>query len=61
MQISYKWRNITFWSNRIIEQAKFTYCHLRKAFDKQTKTNENQGRKQIDAIMKEKERQVNFI
>ena len=35
---------------KIIEQAKFTYSPLRKAFEKQTKTIEEQGRKQIDAI-----------
>ena len=35
---------------QIIEQAKFTYSPLVKAFEKQTKTIEEQGRKQIDAI-----------
>ena len=35
---------------KIIEQAKFTYSPLRIAFEKQTKTIEEQGRKQIDAI-----------
>ena len=35
---------------QIIEQAKFTYSPLEKAFEKQTKTIEEQGRKQIDAI-----------
>ena len=34
----------------IIEQAKFTYSRLGKAFEKQTKTIENQGEKQIKAI-----------
>ena len=34
----------------IIEQAKFTYSPLGKAFEKQTKTSEEQGKKQIDAI-----------
>ena len=33
-----------------IEQAKFTYSPLRKAFEKQTKTIEDQGEKQIKAI-----------
>ena len=39
-------------SNRqqIIEQAKFTYSPLGKAFEKQTKTIEDQGEKQIKAI-----------
>ena len=29
--------------SRVIEQAKFTYCPLGKAFEKQIKTIENQG------------------
>ena len=35
---------------QIIEQAKFTYSPLRKAFEKQTKTIKDQGEKQIEAI-----------
>ena len=35
---------------QIIEQAKFTYSPLGKAFEKQIKTIENQGEKQIDAL-----------
>ena len=35
---------------QIIEQAKFTYSPLGKAFEKQIKTIENQGKKQIDAL-----------
>ena len=35
---------------QIIEQAKFTYSRLGKAFEKQTKIIEDQGRKQIDAL-----------
>ena len=35
---------------QIIEQAKFTYSPLGKAFEKQTKTIEEQGRKQIEGI-----------
>ena len=31
---------------RVIEQAKFTYSVLGKAFEKQTKTTEDQGEKQ---------------
>ena len=34
----------------IIEQAKFTYSPLGKAFEKQIKTIEDQGEKQIDAL-----------
>ena len=34
----------------IIEQAKFTYSPLGKAFEKQTKTVEDQGRKQVKAL-----------
>ena len=35
---------------QIIEQAKFTYSPLGKAFEKQTKTTEDQGKKQVDAL-----------
>ena len=35
---------------RIVEQAKFTYSPLGKAFDKQIKTIENQGEKQVAAL-----------
>ena len=35
---------------KIIEQATFTYSPLRKAFEKQTKTIEDEGEKQIKAI-----------
>ena len=35
---------------QIIEQAKFTYSSLGKDFEKQTKTIEDQGKKQIDAL-----------
>ena len=35
---------------QIIEQAKFSYSPLGKAFEKQTKTIENQGKKQVDAL-----------
>ena len=35
---------------QIIEQAKFTYSHLRKTFEKQIKTSEDQGEKQIKSI-----------
>ena len=35
---------------QIIQQAKFTYSPLGKAFEKQTKTIEDQGKKQVDAL-----------
>ena len=34
---------------QMIEQTKFTYSPLGKAFDKQIKTIEDQGKKQVDA------------
>ena len=37
-------------NQQIIEQANFTYSSLRKAFEKQLKTIEDQGEKQIKAI-----------
>ena len=39
---------------QIIEQAKFTYFPLGKAFEKQTKTIEDQGKKQVKAIQDNK-------
>ena len=35
---------------QIIEKAKFTYSPLEKAFEKQIKTIEDQGKKQVDAL-----------
>ena len=35
---------------QIIEQAKFTYSPLGKAFEKQIKAIEDQGQKQVDAL-----------
>ena len=35
---------------KMIEQVKFTYSPLRKAFEKQTKRIENRGEKQVDAL-----------
>ena len=35
---------------QIIKQARFTYSPLGKAFDKQTKIIEGQGKKQVDAL-----------
>ena len=37
---------------QIIEQAKFTYSALGKDLDKQIKTIEDQGEKQVDALKK---------
>ena len=36
--------------SRIIEQAKFVYTLLGKAFGKQTKTIKEQGKKQVEAL-----------
>ena len=38
---------------QIIEPAKCTYSFLRKAFEKQIKTTEDQGKKQVDALKEE--------
>ena len=38
--------------HQIIEQAKFTYSPLGNAFEKQIKTIEDQGKKQVDALEK---------
>ena len=35
---------------RLIEKGKFSYCLLRKAFEKQTKTIEEQRKKQVEAL-----------
>ena len=35
---------------QIIEQAKFTYCPLGKAFEEQIKTIESQGERQVKAL-----------
>ena len=35
---------------KLIKQAKFAYSPLEKSFEKQTKTNEDQSKKQIKAI-----------
>ena len=37
-------------NNKQIEQAKFNYSPLGKAFEKQIKTIEDQGKKQVDAL-----------
>ena len=43
----------------MIERAKFTYSPLGKAFEKQTKTIEDQGEKQIKAIEDNKKQLYN--
>ena len=43
---------------QIIEQAKFTYSPLGKAFEKQTKTIEDQGKKQVDALVDLKPKEI---
>ena len=40
----------------MIEQAKFTYSSLERAFRKQIKITEDQEQKQTDATMNKKER-----
>ena len=45
---------------QIIEQTKFTYSSLGKAFEKQTKTIKDQGEKQIKTIQDNKEQLVNI-
>ena len=46
---------------QIIEQAKFTYSPLRKAFEKQIKTIEDQGEKQIDALKNLKDQNKQLV
>ena len=41
---------LPFNQQQIIEQATFTYSSLRKAFEKQIKTIEDQGKKQVQAL-----------
>ena len=43
----------------MIEQAKFTYSPLGKAFEKQAKTNKDQEEKQIEAIQNNKKKLAN--
>ena len=42
----------------MIEQAKFTYSHLGKPLEKQTKTIQKQGRKKTDPTAKQVEKLV---
>ena len=41
---------LPFNQQQIIEQARFTYSPLGKAFEKQIKSIEDQGEKQIEAL-----------
>ena len=45
---------------QIIEQAKFTYSPLVKAFEKQIKTIEDQREKQIKAIQSNKQQSIGY-
>ena len=49
---------LPFDESRMIGQANFTYSSLREALRKQTKTIEDQGKNQIDAIMRRNERHI---
>ena len=44
----------------MIEQAKLTYSPLEKAFEKQIKTIEDQGEKQIRAIQSNKQHSISY-
>ena len=46
---------------QIMEQTKFTYSPLGKAFDKQIKTIEGEGKKQADALEKLKPEKKNQL
>ena len=46
---------------QIIEQAKFTYFPLGKTFEKQTKTIEDQRKKQIDSLADLKPKEIKPI
>ena len=45
-------KNVKYWQyqKQVMEQAKFTYSPLGKAFEKQTKTIEDQGEKHVDDL-----------
>ena len=49
---------LPFNQQQIIEQAKFTYYPLEKAFEKQTKIIEDQGKKQVDALVSLKPKEI---
>ena len=44
-----------------MEQAKFTYSLLWEVFEKQTKTMEHQGKKQVDALKVLKRKQLKAV
>ena len=46
---------------QIIEQARFTYSPLGKSFEKQIKTIEDQGKKQVDALKFQRTNKSNYI
>ena len=46
---------------QIIEQARFSYSPLGKAFEKQIKTIEDQGKKQVDALKFQRTNKSNYI
>ena len=46
---------------QIIQQTKFTYSLLEKTFEKQIKTIEDQGKKQVDALKFKKTNKSNYI
>ena len=48
-------------SSQRIQEAKFTYSPLEKAFENQTKTIKDQGDKQIEAVEKQGEKQLAMI
>ena len=51
---------LPFNQKQIIEQAKFTYSPLRKAFETQTTAIEDQGEKQVKAIQDNKKQPANI-
>ena len=48
--MSCSWRNITIGLNIITEQPKFIYSPIGKAFEKQIRTIEEQGKNQVKAL-----------
>ena len=52
---------LPFNQQQIIEQTKFTYSPLGKAFEKQIKAIEDQGQKQIDALEKLKDQNKQLV
>ena len=46
---------------QIIQQTKFTYSLLEKTFEKQIKTIEDQGKKQVDALKFKRTNKSNYI